>query len=237
MANKNYKISRTALIIAILSLICAVLSPSFVEGMSGGYALLFLFGFVSLTFFVTAFFYRKLGKEQEHLLTGEVLVHWKYANDFWKRYAEDEYKRDISSKKVLFFITAGWAILFAILFPLFDPESGIFVTYALGILILIIGIVAYLSVLIPYRRNLSQKGEAIISMTGVYLNGQLHSWNVAGMKLDSVAFVDGEEPHYIEFVYSGEISGCPVRVPVPTGEDKKAREIVAEFLIGKRKVE
>ena len=236
MVNRNYRISRIALIIAIMSLICAVLSPSIVDGMSGGYALLFLFGFVSLTFFITAFFYRKLGKEQENLLSGEVLVHWRYSDEFWKQYAEDEYRRDKGFKKVLFFIVAGWAILFAILFPLFDPESGIFVTYSLGILVLIISITAYLSVLIPYRRNVSQKGEAIISRTGVYLNGQMHSWNVAGLKLDGVTFVDSGNPHYIEFVYSGELSGYPVRVPVPIGEDEKARNIVAEFLKnGKRR--
>ncbi len=228
MANRNYRISRTAFIIAVLSLICAVLSPSFIEGMSGGFALSFLLGFVSLSFFITAFVYRKLGKEQERLLEGEVLVHWHYTDDFWKKYAETEYKLDKSSKKTLFLVIAGWSLLFGILFPLFDRESGIYVTYALGALIVLIGIVAYLSAVIPYRRNLSQKGEAVISKTGIYLNGQLHSWNVAGMKLESVEFVDTEEPHYIEFVYSGEVS-YPVRVPVPVGEDEKAREVVAEF--------
>ena len=35
--------------------------------------------------------------------------------------------------------------------------------------------------------------------------------------------------NYIEFVYSGELSAYPVRVPVPMGEDGKAQEIVAEF--------
>ena len=173
--------------------------------------------------------YRKLGKEQENILEGGILVHWHYTDDSWKEYTEAEYKRDKSSKKTLFLIVAGWSILFGILFPLFDPESGIYVTYALGALVVLIGIVAYLSALIPYRRNLSQGGEAIISRTGVYLNGQLHSWNVAGMKLDRVEFVSTEEPHYIEFVYSGELSAYPVRVPVPAGEDEKALEVVAEF--------
>lgn len=233
MANRNYRISRTALIIAVLSLLCAVLSPSLVEGMSGGFALFFLFGFISLAFFITAFVYRSLGKEQEHLLRGEILVRWNYADDFWKKYAEAEYRRDKASKKTLFLIIAGWAILFGVLFPLFDRESGIFVTYALGVLIAIIGIVAYLSAFIPYRRNLSQRGEVVISRTGVYLSDQLHSWNVAGMALEGVEFVDTEEPHCIEFVYSGAAMEYSVRVPVPEGEDGKAREIVAEFEKGK----
>ncbi len=229
MTNRNYTISKTALIIAVLSLICAVLSPSFVEGMSGGFALSFLFGFVSLAFFVTAFLYRRLGKEQDHLLSGKVLVRWSYTDDFWKKYTEAEYIREKSYKKTLFLIVAGWAVLFGILFPLFDPESGIFVTYVMGALIVMIGIVAYLSAVIPYRRNLSHRGEAIISRTGVYLNGQMHSWNMAGMTLQRVGFVDTEEPHYIEFVYSGATSEYSVCVPVPVGEDEKAREVVAEF--------
>ena len=229
MDNRNYRISRTALIVAVLALICALVSPSLVEGMYGGYALFILLGFMSLTFFVTAFFYRKLGKEQERMLKGDILIHWHYNDNTWKEYTEAEYKRDKSSKKTLFLIVAAWSILFGILFPLFDPESGIYVTYGLGALVVLIGIVAYVSALIPYRRNLSEGGEAIISKTGVYLNGQLHSWNVAGMALDHVAFVNTEEPHYIEFVYSGELSAYPVRVPVPVGEDEKAQEIVAEF--------
>lgn len=229
MTNRNYTISRTALIIAVVSFICAVLSPSFVEGMSGGFALLVLFGFVSLAFFITAFLYRKLGKEQDQLLSGKILVHWSYTGDFWKKYTETEYKLEKSYKKTLFLIVAGWAILFGILFPLFDRESGIYVTYVMVALIVLIGIVAYLTALIPYRRNLSHKGEAIISRTGVYLNGQMHSWNMAGMTLRGVGFVDTEEPHYIEFVYSGGISEYSVRVPVPAGEDEKAREVVAEF--------
>lgn len=184
---------------------------------------------LSLSSFVTAFFYRKLGKEQEHLLKGEVLAHWHYADDLWKKYAETEYRRETSSKKALFLVVAAWSLLFGILFPLFDRESGIFVTYALGALIVLLGIVAYLSAVIPYRRALSQGGEAIISRTGVYLNGQLHSWNVAGMTLESVAYIDTEEPPYIEFVYSGAMSEYPVRVPVPVGEEEKAQEIVREF--------
>lgn len=230
MINRNYRIARGAWVAAGVFFVCMVLAFYTMEGMSGGYAVSFLSGFAVIAAAITALVFRSLGREQDRILKGDdILVHWTYPRDFWSKYVEMDYRLEKAYKKTLFFIVAAFAIFFGVVFPLFDPESGIFVTYAMVALIAVIGVVAYASVAIPHRRNRTQGGEAFVSKRGVYLNGEMHSWSVAGMSLVHVAFVDAEEPHYIEFVYAGGTSEYSVRVPVPEGEDGKAREVVAEF--------
>lgn len=229
--NFNYKVAITALLLAILSFLLIFL-PSIlgIEGFEGGYGISFIAFFLLIAFLVTAVIYWKLGREQEKIINGkETLVHWTYEKKFWDQYTKEEYIRDKSEKKTLFFIVAGWAIFFGILFPIFDHESGIWVSAVMLGLIGLIGIVAFLSIRSSHNRNLKHTGEAYISRRGVYLNGKMISWKLPYSSLVNIKYFNKKKSSFIQFEVSSGSSVHNIRVPIPEGKEKEAGEVVRQL--------
>ena len=231
---------RVALIWAAVGALTALgaIVPFFVmDGMNGGFGLSCLFGFVTILCGVGTLMYLYRAYTLGKILSGEELVvRWTYGPEEWARYAEAEHGRDKTGKIILFFIISGFALFFGILFLIFGGKAGLAVFLSMVGLIVLIGGVAFLSILLSYRANKTRTGEVFIARTGVYLNKTLHNWNMFGSRLDSVQLLQ-EESCLLEFAYSFPArhgrQRTEVRVPVPAGKEVEAEQILAYFTEGR----
>jgi MFS family permease len=234
--NSKRRTANRSLIFLLLGLFMMFgpINLGWIGGMEGGFAIA-AFGFIiAIAGFVSWIIFLKLARSQDAILSGKnLVVQWKYEQEEWAKYTENEHKSDRQGKKILFYIISGFALFFGILFFILDPENGIYVLYVMLGLIAVIGLTAFLSIRYSYRQNKKQVGEAIISRDGVYLNKQLHAWNIITSRLDKVILISDEQPPVIEFSYSTSgyknNNAYSVRVPVPKGQEAAAIYIVELF--------
>ena len=231
--NPERKSSIVSLVIATLGVVIMFVPAILgMEGIEGGYAIVVLGIVVLITGIVAAVVYTWRAKKLDAMLSGEnLLVHWTYSQDEWQRYTERAHEDKKSASKILFFIISGFAIATGIGFFIKDPDSGKYVFLAMLGLIVIMGLVAYLTTMLDYRRNKKNLGEAYISRDGVYLNRVLHTWKGLATHLDNVVYE--EEAQSLVFTYIAldriGLHSYTVSVPVPEGQKAKASEVLAQF--------
>jgi hypothetical protein len=226
--NTNRKISFIAWIVAVIFFI-GIFIPSIIgiDGMNGGFALSFVLGFFSIVAIITAFVYGKLAKEYDAIMKGkDVLAHWQYAPDEWKDYTAKEFTRDKKDKRSLFLIVFFWSALFAISFPILDHKNGWYVTIVMGILIIIIGITAIISIISAHRSNKKSNGDVYITKHGILFSGKVLSWSMISSKLLDVRLDEVEEPPLLVFEIQSGKSSYTLRIPVPQGKKDEAKKII-----------
>ncbi len=158
--------------------VAMIFTPGFlgVDGMSGGYAISFVSFFGVIVGIIVMVIYSRLASRCDRILSGEdLLAHWIYTPELWRKYSEKEYGLDRSEKKALFYLVSGISLFISFLFLMIDPEVGAYVFASMSVLIVIIGLTAILSSMHGYRRNMKNLGEAYIGRDGVYLNRQFHT--------------------------------------------------------------
>ncbi len=230
---------RTAFIcigIALLGLIIIFL-PGIIglDGFDGGFALSSLGVFVMIIGIVASVIYMKLARTLNRILTGDnLLAHWKYTPEEWRKYTEEEHAEDREARRGLFKLITIITVIVGIgLWIVKRDNPLLIIIICLGI-IAIAGLSAYLSTMSNYRRNKKYPGEVYITRDGVYLNRQLHIWKGMGNRLEDVAYDDtGPGRPRIKFDYSSPSrysrNYYTARVPVPPGEDTHAQQIVAQI--------
>jgi len=203
------------------------------DGFGGGFALAAFGLLIMIGGITTAVLFFRLAKCYDRILADKnLLARWTYSDEEWRAFTEADYKLDKKRRWVLAGIISAFAIFFGVLFAVIDPEAGIYVLFVMLGLIVLVSITAFLTSRQNYRHNVRHKGETIIASDGVILNGQLHAWNVIGSKLEHVDYVE-EAPPMIEFEYSAASrsgrDSYTVRVPIPSGQEKNARDIIQFF--------
>lgn len=214
---------------AIIVFLPAILG---IEGMDGGFALGTLGFLIIITGIVGAIVYAWRAKKLDAMLGGkDLLVHWTYSLDEWQRYTERAHQDKKSTNKTLFFIIAGFALPIGIVFLIGDPENGKFMFLVMLGLIALMGILAYATAMLDYRRNRKNLGEAYIARNGVYLNGELHTWKGLATRLDTVTYEEEADSLVFTYIALDRVGPHPytVRVPVPQGQEAKARELLAQL--------
>jgi hypothetical protein len=204
-----------------------------IDGFEGGFALAMLGLLMMLTGIITAIVFFRLARRYEQIVSDRgPLAHWTYTDAEWQAYTEAEHEEDTRNRWTLVAIISAFALFFGVLFALFDREAGVYVLLVMLGLIAIVSFTAFITSRQNYRRNVLHKGETIISSEGIILNGQLHAWNVIGSRLERVDYVEAPVP-VVEFEYSAVSrtgrDSYTVRVPVPSNEEKNARDTVRFF--------
>ena len=222
------KIFLISLVLGLLILISVPIPPNFIDGMNGGFAFSAILLFLSIVCFSISYVYFMLYRNEKSIDPNDVIVKWNYNNTEWDSFVKEEKIRDKSEKKTLFFIISGWALFFAILFPIFDRENGIFVSLIMFGLIIIIAITAFLSIYFT-TKNLNRNTISIITKNGVYFNGRYYTWNLPFSNLISVKFFRKAKIPYISFNFTGGRSQYNIRVPVPKDKIKEADKVLREF--------
>ena len=232
---------RTVIAWAIITVLAVfgIFAPSIfgMDGFKGGYAISFLSFFMVIAGIIVIAIYAGRAKAVNRILRSDgVLLHWTYSPDEWDKYVEKEYKQQKQGKKVLFYVIAGFALFFGILFFVIDRESGLWVLVLMLALIGVIAFTAWFTAWYDYRQNKKYPGEVYVTEDAIYASRQLHSWRGLGAKLESVVLDEQKTPKIVKFTYSAPtrtgVQDYTVRVPIPHGKEKEARRILENFQSG-----
>jgi hypothetical protein len=208
------------------------------DGMNGGFALMFMaIALIIPAGIVTAILYGIRAYTLQKILSGKDLIaHWTYSPDEWKKYTEEEYAREKSDKMGLFYVLVFFSVLIGggLFLVADDKEAAVIVLLGLFGLIVFIRLLIYFTTKKTRDDNRKYSGEAYISRCGVYLNKSFHSWNFLS-QLES-ARID-EKQKIIEIEYSAlSRQGkdyAYARIPIPSGKEDEARKVIAELLKGR----
>ena len=238
---KNNPPLQTTIAWAIITLmsIFGIFAPGVfgIDGMSGGYAISFVCIFLAIIGIIVIIIYSGRAQLLNRILSGEnILAHWKYSPEEWRKYTEKEYKEEKELKKGLFYVISGIAVLVGIIFFLVDHKGGIWVLLTMLGLVAIIAFTAWFTSWYNYQQNKKYLGETYITEDAVYINRQLHTWRGLGASLDSVNLTEGKSQRLLRFIYSAPtrtgMQEYKVNVPVPAGREEEARKILKHFKDG-----
>jgi MFS family permease len=213
-----------------------IFAPSIfgMEGMNGGYAISFISFFMVIAGIIVIVIYAGRARVVNRILRSDnLLAHWTYTPDEWNNYAEKEYVTERKVKWGLFYVIAGLALFFGVLFLVIDRESGKWVFVAMLALIGIIAFTAWFTAWYNYRQNKKYLGETYITRDAVYMNRQLHIWHGLGARLESVNLDKKRGQQILELTYSMPtrtgLQYYTVRVPVPRGKEREADRVLEKL--------
>ncbi len=206
------------------------------DGMKGGYALSFVSFFFAVSGAVITWFFWGRAARLDRILRGQdVLAHWSYTPAEWQQYAAAELNARTGYNRGLWWVVFGFCLVVGGLFWLFDHEAGGFVFLVLMGVSLLLALVAFGVPRLSYRRQQRKPGDAWISPGAVFFDGNLAYWNYWGSRLDGVTWQDaaGSAPACLQFniTYLSKTGSQTqaLRVPVPSGREAEAREVLAHF--------
>ena len=206
------------------------------DGMNGGYAVSFVSLFIAISAAIVALFFRGRAAALDNIFAGKnLLAHWTYQPAEWQSYADSEFHEQTELNKGLLWVIAAWALFFGGLCWLIDRDGGRFVLFLMVGLILLLATVAFGLPRLRYLRQRRGPGDAWITPTAIYFDGNLLNWNSWGTRLESVGWRDpkGNVPALLEFMVSyiartGRQSQT-LRIPVPSGREAEARTVLSQF--------
>lgn len=220
---------RITFIITLILIIAAIaVGYSNIDGMNGGYALIVMLGFFAIMTLITALVYRPRAREFDSLVNNlKPLAHWSYEQKEWEAFIKEDFKEMVIVNKALRNYVAAIALVVMVLLLLIYQD--VFFIWAIGAIILLLTILAFIAPRI--KRAVLNKGihEAIIGENAALVGGAFQTWTKLGSHLTAVEInTEGEIPllHIIfEFptlqAYQQEI----LRIPVPTGKMPQAQQV------------
>jgi hypothetical protein len=209
------------------------------EGMSGGFAVITLCGFVALSAFVVAVVFFRSAQRLDRLLFGPSLfAHWTYSLQEWVRFTEVELGEEKSGKRALFrWVASIIAVVTAGFVLVLRDEASLFVAAVMGVLTLVLWALSVRGPEWSRRRALRAGPEAWLGPEGAFVGGMFYDFGMTGSDLESVGLREAEGVLVLEGVYSylaryGRES-VSFRVPVPGGDEEEGRRVaqrMAELL-------
>ncbi len=229
MKNSQRSIVNLWLILMLVFIFCMFL-PSIIglDGFDGGFFLSFTAGFMVIVSLIVIFIYRSRAKQLSRILSGEGRIAvWQYSQEEWSRFIAIDFEEERKSKKMLFFVVGGIAIVVGIIMTIV-LEDPIAFLIAAGI-IPIVAIPAFLAPRARHNKLKNSEPKALISEKGVIIGRMFHLWVNLGATLDQVVLITDENPPILEFHYSmptrhGRQTEV-ARLPVPAGKMADAEQI------------
>lgn len=222
------------LLIGVFGLLMIFMPSMFdIDIMDGGAALIFLGIFAAITgVIVSIMFFKRARVVDDAFSDTSFLIHWTYEKDTWDKYAEKEFQFRKSGNRALFMLVGGMCLAAGIIFVIIDPDAGRYVLLVMLGVIVILGITAILTAVMPYNRNKKRVGEVYIFNNGLYINGQTHIWKGFAARLDKV--IHDSRNNLLKFTYSAITrvgrQHYTVLVPIPPGQENTAVGIVSHFM-------
>jgi hypothetical protein len=231
--NRNIALGCCAIIAAGIALI-ALPSMIGIDGMNGGYAMIMFGIFIALVGIISVIVFLRMASLQDTLLKeGNILVHWTYPPDEWRRFVEKEHSEDAAARKSLFLLIAGITVIVGLILWFLSPDTHLVTIWIVLGIILVIGITAVLSTWAVYRWNKNHPGEIYIARDGAYFSGRLHVWKGLGTRLEKIDLEDSARSQRIVVNYSSPNyltrNSYEVRIPVPPGQEEAARKVVSQI--------
>ena len=234
MKNSQRRISNLWWILLFVFAFCMVIpSITGLDGFDGGFAIIFVAGFMVIMSIIIALIYRSRAKQLDKILSGEGrIIVWKYAPDEWQRFVENDFKEEKQAKKFLFFLISGISVVVGVILWITVKDILIFFI-ALGI----IPIVALPAFIVPrarYSKLMNSEPKALIAQKGTIVGRMFHLWVKMGARLDEVSIDTEDEPAMLVFQYSIPTRNGrqteTARIPVPRGKLNEAEQIKNYFI-------
>lgn len=240
---KNTELSGLIIgVVIILLSLCGGVSPFIfsLDMMEWGYGTICLSGFFFTLGVITFVMYLYRFLTLESIFSGEnLLVHWTYPNEKYKKEVEKTLKETKSRNFFLLGIVIFFFVLFTSLFAIFGFATGdgddmvLFVVMMLSIL----GIISFFALFMPYFYYWQAKKttpEVYISKKGMFYMGQLHTWNKPLFILENVEITDKKDELIFHIKYFTKLGwykydDYTVKVPIPEGEVEKGEKTVREL--------
>ena len=202
---------------------------SSLDGMNGGFALIFIFGFGAVVSIITALVYISRAKEFDNLINQlNPLAHWTYTQKEWDTFIVENQKEMISvNKATLLMLIVISVIVCGILLLIYRDSLFILI---IGGLILLLSTFAFLA---PHIRSLMlRKGvhEAYIGKDSAFVGGTFQTWTQLGAHLVAASIYSESTIPILHIVFEfptlQRIQQEIVRIPVPTGKMEEAKKII-----------
>jgi len=237
MNNNEWKWVYVSLIAAVLFIILMFVASGTMDGMSGGYAVMFISFFLTLSSFAVALLFFTRARAMDDILRGKnLLAHWVYQAEETRKSAEREFVNYKESNRALLYVVGGFILIAMLLMVIFGEEAGVTTAGILFIVLIIIAIVSVVAPRLELKRALNASREAYITDTGIIYEGAVYPFQSFLMKMDGVRFMKGtpRKPPIIGFSFMQLVGLFILRpfeisVPVPAGEEKTAQEIVRKL--------
>lgn len=227
-----------------------IIGPSLIQMnlMSGGYALRFIGILVLLTGIIITWLWRARAMVMARLLAGDnLLAHWTYPVAQGQQQATDALVETREQNRGLFIITTILIIVIGVpvlVVPMWHdlvewPDSLAWIIVGGYFAIIpLLGLFAWGMPWLAYRRALQDGTDAYIARDGLFVNGALYTWHHPVSCLKQARFNRAGNHPALEFDIANltrlgviHYATTTVRVPVPSGEEKKA-ETITRFFAG-----
>jgi Flp pilus assembly protein protease CpaA len=228
--NTPRKVVRNALIITVILIISAiVVGYSDLDGMKGGYALIFILFFLSISSFITALIYIPRAKAFDTLIKQVTpLAHWTYTPHEWELFIKEDLKEMlIINKATLRLVIIASLVVLGILLLVYQDFLFVIIIAAI---VLMLTIVAFFA---PHvRSSILQRGihEAYISDNSAYVGGTFGTWSQLGTHLVGVDIFTESTIPILHIIYQFPTLHASqqeiIRIPVPQDKIDEAKKIV-----------
>ena len=237
MKNNEWKRFYISLVSAMLFIFLIIVAGGTMDGMSGGYAIMFVSLFLAITSFAAALLFYTRARAMDEILGGKnLLALWVYQAEEKKKSAEREFVSYMESNRSLLYVVGGFLLIAMLLMVIFGREAGVTTAGMLFIVLIIITIVSVVATGLELKRTLNAPREAYITETGIIYEGAEYPFHSFMVRMEGVRFTKGTEtrPPMLGFSFI-QLIGLYIRqpfeinVPVPAGEEIKAQEIAEKF--------
>lgn len=213
----------------------ALAAMEVVDMMHGGGAMIM----VGILFFIMGFvvfgIFKKRARVLDAIINGsEVIASWSYNERLWREFTERERSERGSQNKATFILIAIFTVLICggmLLYTGFDDASITVSLFMGGFLVFLAGI-AFLAVWLPYRRrSLMRGGRLIISLKGMWLEGDFYEWASFGMRLEAIEYDSSKRLLVIQISAINRTGRDyqTLHFPVPEGEEETAKMVVEKL--------
>lgn len=217
---------------AVFAIIC-ISAFIFIDGMSGGYAIAFVSFFLAITGIAVAALFFLRAKVMDSILNGtQLLAHWTYSKEAAEQSARHEYADYQDRNRAMFFVIGGMLVVAALVTMIFAGEGGLITGAFLLAFTVFLFIVSRITPMLALKNALKSPRDAYIAENGIIYEGAVYPFQSFLMRLDGVTFNERtrKKPATLMLSFSQLIglyisSTFDIEIPVPEGEEEKARKI------------
>jgi hypothetical protein len=170
------------------------------------------------------------------LLDPSPLAHWTYPEDAAREHIRREYREFAERNRQMFILIGGMLGVAALVFFLFVEEGGLETGSILLAVAALLFVVSRLAPWLERRRALCAPHDAIITRQGIVYEGSVYPFRTFLVFRDSLRIrgPGSQGPATLVFSFT-QVAGrfivqpFDVAIPIPAGEEERARQVVREL--------
>jgi hypothetical protein len=221
------------LIAGFFSVTCGA-ALTFIDGMSGGYAIALVSFFIAVSgIAVAGLFFHRARVMDEILNSNQTLAHWVYSSDMAQESAHREYGEYVERNRAMFILIGGMLVVTALIFIIFVEDGGLVTGVFLLAFTVVLFIISRITPRFELNRALKMPHEAYIARKGIIYEGSVYPFQSFMMGMYDVSLQKGTEKKNASLIFSFTqlvglyiIQAFDIAVPIPDGEIDTAYRIL-----------